>query len=135
MADSRRPILPRVVAVFGLPRCRPGKTAHSPDVSRRETAHARELGLEILGQFLDDGLSPTLGALALDDQLADLPVEFDKFPVDGQRGAELGRADTLFELREKLMVALGDQVLGFARPAVRFLAHVALPGPAKPRIS
>ena len=73
-------------------------------------------------------VSPALVILAGEDVAADLPVEEDHLAVDGQRGAELGRADALLEQREKLMVALGDQVQGFAGLTARFLlARVALP--------
>jgi hypothetical protein len=59
------------------------KGPHSPDIPRGEAGHAWELGLDVLGQPLNDGLSPTVGALALDDRAADLPVKFDQLAVDG----------------------------------------------------
>jgi hypothetical protein len=54
-----------------------GEGAHVLEVPRREPPHVGELGAEIMGQPVDDLGAPAGLGLALEDIVADPPVEQD----------------------------------------------------------
>ena len=64
------------------------ESAHPPDVACREARDVGKFAPQVGGQTLDNGLAPGLGALALDDRPANVPVQGDKFAIDGKRGLD-----------------------------------------------
>jgi hypothetical protein len=60
--------------------------------------------LDVFRQPLHDALAPAFALLPLDDQPADVPVELDHLPVDGDGRLQLRRADPALEVFEQLRV-------------------------------
>ena len=86
-----------------------------PDVSCRKSLQSGKGVLQIGCEPLDNSLAPALGALALDDGPADVPVQGDEFTVDGERGLDLRRPDARLQVFEQF--ALADRAIsGGCRP-------------------
>jgi hypothetical protein len=65
--------------------------------------------LQVPGQAVDDGVAPTLGLLAQDDALADVPVQPEEFAVDRDSRPELGGVDALLEVAQEGVITLGKR--------------------------
>jgi len=63
-----------------------GERAHIFKVAQPEALDAREPGLEIMGQPVDDFGAPALGVLTGEDIATDRPVEQDELAVDSECG-------------------------------------------------
>ena len=74
------------------------KGPHAVDVGAGEAADSGESRLQILAQTINDGTAPPFGLLTLDDALADMPVEGEQFPVDGQGRLDLGILNAFLEV-------------------------------------
>ncbi len=87
-------------------RPRTGKLPHVFEVPERQASHLRELGPQVARQPVDDLAAPALLLLALEDLIADTPVEPDQLLVDGERGTRARRSDLALETLEQLGVTI-----------------------------
>ena len=70
--------------------------AHVFQASRREALHVGEGSLEVRRQSVDHFRAPVFPLLPIQDIAADLPIEQNQFPVDGQRRAKLRRPNPIW---------------------------------------
>src|SRR5665647_1706965 len=59
---------------------------HVVDVAARQSAHVRVSRPQVIREPVDDPGTPALGALPVQDGLADCPVQLDDLGVDHPRG-------------------------------------------------
>lgn len=88
---------------------------HSPNVSGRKSADAREFGLDVFGELFDDGFAPTCGLLAIADQSTNIPVKPNQFFIDGFKGFVLSRSDAVFDIAWELAVISRNRILHTSR--------------------
>ena len=67
--------------------------------------NGRELPVQVLRQSINDPGAPTSLSLPLKNVAADVPVEGDQFPIDGEHRLHLSLSDALFQTTEKFFVA------------------------------
>jgi len=79
---------------------------HLFQISRGESFHVGEGSLEVRRQTVDHFRTPVFPLLPVEDIAADLPVEQNQFPVDGQRCATLRRPNPRLQVGEKLSVTV-----------------------------
>jgi hypothetical protein len=85
------------------------KGPHVHQVGAEEPRHIRKLPLQVLGQVLNDLGAPALLLLTGENFPPDLPVQQDKFFVDGKCSLHLDPPDTVFEFRQKGVVVIKRQ--------------------------
>ncbi len=78
--------------------------AHIFQVARAEALDTWIFSAEILGKTIDDLAAPSLRLLSIQNVPPDRPLEEDELPVDGEGGAHLGGAGTLFDFFEQVCV-------------------------------
>ena len=77
------------------------KLPHPPEVLGGKTAHLRELLLQIASQPLNDGPTPGMATLSINDYLANIPIEINEFPVNRTQRLVLCRADARLDIAQK----------------------------------
>ena len=65
------------------------ESSHAPDISRRKSFNSGKVLPNIRRKPFHDGVTPSLGSLATNDQSADVSIELNEFPIDGQRRLDL----------------------------------------------
>ena len=76
------------------------------DVAAREALHLRELSTKIGREPVDDSPAPALLLLALEDLIADTPVEPDQLLVNRECGTRARSTDLSLEASTQLGIAL-----------------------------
>lgn len=82
---------------------------HPPDVCRGEPLDPGKRGLDVSRQSFNNALAPAFSLLPLDDQMPNLPVQLDQFPIHREGGADLRLADSMLDRLEQLRIA-GRQI-------------------------
>ena len=78
--------------------------SHILEVAWRKTTHFKEGHSQIMRKAIDDFCSPTSFLLTNMDTVADLPVEQNRFTIDGQSRTNLRGADALPQVLEEGVV-------------------------------
>ena len=119
VADFDRPILPQAVAeslnpnfqraagAFGFYQSKRGKRTASASQRCAAKTHPfwETAGVQVFRQLFDHLLAVAFGILRLDDDFPNVPIKQNQLAVDGNRRAQLRRADTRLEVGEQIGIA------------------------------